>query len=1476
MNRKLKPILSLLLAFALLLPSGWLAPAAGANQSAGTVVLSQSFEDDSTGGWGPVWGGTGNVAISTTVASDGAKSLQFSGRTARSHSPSLNLTSIMQSGKTYDVSLKVRLGANNDGSSSSDTLHIASKVNSPMLQNIYPWLIGDQAVTSGVWTTFEVKNYEVPAGTTEFVIWVESVEASQSTADIYIDEVLIKDVTPAPSTTVLSQSFEDDSTGGWGPVWGGTGNVAVSTTVASEGSKSLQFSGRAARSHSPSLNLTSIMQSGKTYDVSLKVRLGANNDGSSSSDTLHIASKVNSPMLQTIYPWLIEDQAVTSDVWTTFEVKNYEVPAGTTEFVIWVESVEASQSTADIYIDEVLIKDVTPGATPDEGNLDQTGINADFENGIGAWAIRSTEGNGQIAATTAANHTTGGSSSLEVTVSTQYNGPILDVMSKMHKGHRYHLSAWVRMASGQTATSLRISVQSGDSTFTNVSANVSATDSQWVELSGDYTVATTPSVLKAYVETAQNPGNPAGSPVTFYMDDFTITHLGAVAAPKPIQNITPIKDVYQDDFLIGTAVGDAEFEGLRLELLKKHHNVVTAENAMKPDYAYNGAREFDFTAEDALVAKIKEQGLLLHGHVLVWHQQMPTWLSSDAAGNPLDEAEALANLTEHITTVVEHFGDDVISWDVVNEAMNDNPPNPANWKASLRNSPWKAALGEDYVEQSFRIAKEVIKENSWDIKLYYNDYNDDNKNKSTAIANMVKEINEKYAAENNGELLIDGIGMQAHYNLNTKPDNVEESLKRFIDLGVEVSITEIDITAGTDSVLTEKQAKQQGYLYAQLMNLYREYKDDIARVTFWGLNDATSWRASQNPLLFDKDLQAKPAYYGVIDPDTFIAENPPTATEANQSSAKYGTPVIDGTIDSIWSETAAMPINKFQMAWQGASGSAKALWDENNLYVLFQVNNAELDKSSANAWEQDSVEVFLDQNNGKSTSYQADDGQYRVNYDNEASFNPPSIADGFESATKVIGSNYTVELKIPLTAVTPAHNVELGFDVQINDGKAGARQSAASWNDTTGQGYQDTSVFGVLKLTTDSIVAPTHPIVTVPSPPAGVEATDGGAVIKPVAKVEGNRVIGQISSDSLKKALELAARRDGGKKQIAIEVPKQANALAYEIELPAQSLNGEQHFTLQMKTEHATLNIPSNMLSGKASNAPISIRVAKASTEGMNAAAREQIGDRPVLDLNVYLGNEQLEWNNPEAPVIISVPYVPTEGELAQPNAIVVWYIAGNGDISSIPNGRYDAASGTVIFHTTHFSTYAVASVVTSFDDLAGVPWANQAIDAMAARDVIRGTAEHTFSPTAAMKRGDFIALLVRALELQSAGADTATFIDVKASAYYHQELAIAQKLGIATGFEDGTFRPDQSLSRQDMMVLTARAAAAAGKTLEGDGSLEGYADVSSLSAYAVASAASLSQSGIVNGKNGKLAPHESLTRAEAAVILYRIWGLQD
>ncbi|OMF37028.1 hypothetical protein BK133_07400 [Paenibacillus sp. FSL H8-0548] len=397
------------------------------------------------------------------------------------------------------------------------------------------------------------------------------------------------------------------------------------------------------------------------------------------------------------------------------------------------------------------------------------------------------------------------------------------------------------------------------------------------------------------------------------------------------------------------------------------------------------------------------------------------------------------------------------------------------------------------------------------------------------------------------------------------------------------------------------------------------------------------------------------------------------------------------------------------------------------------------------------------------------------------------------------------------------------------------------------------------------------PVSSDPKPNA-----DGKVIIEPKVETKNGVTTATVSNNDLTKALDAAPVNAQGKKQVIVEIPAQAGSTSYEVQLPTSSLKDSDTTVLSIKTENGTIDLPGNMFSNTdVGNADkVTIRIAQATTTGLSDAVREQIGDRPVINLEVLVGNSVVAWNNSNAPVTVAIPYTPTAQELNNTDHIVVWYIDGEGKVTSIPNGRYDVASGTVAFQTTHFSTYAVGSVFKTFGDLQNVAWAKQAIEVMAARDVVKGSSANSFSPAASIKRADFIALLIRALELQGTGKNEAMFSDVQNTAYYIHELVIAKELGIITGYGDNTFKPDSAISRQEMMVMTTRALAAAGKKFEVLGTLDAFPDAASISGFAKDSAAALVKSGIVNGKNGKIAPNDSLTRAEAAVILYRIWNL--
>jgi endo-1,4-beta-xylanase len=238
------------------------------------------------------------------------------------------------------------------------------------------------------------------------------------------------------------------------------------------------------------------------------------------------------------------------------------------------------------------------------------------------------------------------------------------------------------------------------------------------------------------------------------------------------------------------------------------------------------------------------------------------------------------NLVNHINTVLEHYKGRVISWDVVNEAVREriNPGEQNNnWRTQLRSdSGWFRALGPDFIELSFRTARAADP----DIMLYYNDFNLNNQRKAIVTANMIKDINDRYKAEGNERNLIDAVGMQGHYSLTVNIDDVRNSIERFIEIGVKVVISELDVeirtvTSGNmgirrDTPTTASEQRQQAIQYALLFNLFKEYSEHIPRITLWGIDDEFSWKSYGNPNLWDGNLRPKQAFFAVLNPNRIL------------------------------------------------------------------------------------------------------------------------------------------------------------------------------------------------------------------------------------------------------------------------------------------------------------------------------------------------------------------------------------------------------------------------------------------------------------------------------------------------------------------------------------------------------------------------------------------------------------------------------
>jgi len=1032
----------------------------------------------------------------------------------------------------------------------------------------------------------------------------------------------------AASDVVMYQSFENDQTGGWGPLaWGGSGQVAVTSEMASEGSKSLKLTNRESRSSSLSKDLTDIMQAGRIYDISFNVRLGEG------TDTLHLTSRLTSSSGDSFH-WIIGDKNVTSTAWTTYELNGYEVPSGTTGFFVYLESATSSTSTADVYLDEFKIVDVTPNGAPEEPEeLDQSGITENFEGGQGSWVRRF--GSGGIEVTNADNHTPGGSHSLLTTASGQYDGPLLNVMGKMHKNHKYDLSVWVKMAPGQDPTNLRMTVQSGESTYSLITNNVRVTDSQWVRLSGPFSLTITPDILNVYVETSDNDGGPR----SFYIDDFSLTHAGAIEAPPPIQyELESLKDLYADYFEIGAAVEPNRLTGRVSELLNKHFNSIVAENSMKPGSISPREDAYNITNANIIAQHAVDQDMTLRFHTLLWHSQGSDWMLQDANGNWLDatpENKALVEtrLKNYITRVVTQYKGIATYYDVVNEVIDEGRPD------GMRDSYWYRITGTDFIKWAFEAAHAADP----DAKLYINDYNTHSPRKRDFLFDLATSLRDEGVP-------IHGVGHQTHINISGPSiQQISESIQKFAEAGFDNQITELDVsiytTSGTSyDPIPEEILLQQGYrfkeLFKELVRLDEMGKHAdpstpaynpegwISNVTLWGIADDGTWLHNRGgtrqdaPLPFDKQYQAKYAYWGMVeavknlippvlpivvkegntaqgtpvsdpiawatvptlstersgslhaqfktlwDPnhlyvqvkvndvtnrpgdqvelfvldqneikqviiprtddsvievsggyiaeaviplsstmqlgekirfdirvtDTLIDDSSEhggngamvswsdpsnmqhaysngygvlTLIEGSKvATALYGTPQIDGELDAVWDKAVEHDTNVWVEGSNGSTAKFRTLWDEEHLYVYAVVTDSLLSDQSENVWEQDSIEIFVDQNNGKTVAYQSDDGQYRINFKNLQSYGGYASQEKIQSAVKLIEGGYIVEAAIKLDAITPQNGTLIGFDVQVNNDANGdgRRDSIAIWNDPTGLSYQNTSRFGVLKL----------------------------------------------------------------------------------------------------------------------------------------------------------------------------------------------------------------------------------------------------------------------------------------------------------------------------------------------------------------------------------------------------------------------------
>ncbi len=354
--------------------------------------------------------------------------------------------------------------------------------------------------------------------------------------------------------------------------------------------------------------------------------------------------------------------------------------------------------------------------------------------------------------------------------------------------------------------------------------------------------------------------------------------LGLPADADPQQQPS-LKDAYKGRFLVGAALNASVFTGSDArdaEIVKAQFNAITPENVLKWEKVHPEPGRYDFDLPDQYVAFGEKNHMFIVGHTLVWHQQTPKWVFEDAKGNPLGRDALLKRMHDHIATVVGRYKGRIKGWDVVNEALDDD--------GTLRQTPWLKIIGEDYIAKAFEFAHEADPK----AELYYNDYSLPNKAKLHGAIELIRKLKAEGVP-------ITGVGFQGHYKMDwPSADDLDAAITAIAKLGVKVMITELDIDVlppamqyrgadvslnvklqpqlnpypnGLPDSVQQKLAKR----YADLFRVFLKHREDISRVTFWGVTDASSWLnnwpvkgRTSYPLLFDRDGRAKPAFDAVI------------------------------------------------------------------------------------------------------------------------------------------------------------------------------------------------------------------------------------------------------------------------------------------------------------------------------------------------------------------------------------------------------------------------------------------------------------------------------------------------------------------------------------------------------------------------------------------------------------------------------------
>jgi endo-1,4-beta-xylanase len=877
------------------------------------VVATYDFENGNAQGWGSFF--NASTPVSTTAAAySGSSSLLTTTSSSGTGGPSIQLQGVLLPGAKYTITGYLRLTSGEAAANANFT--IARSDPSCSGGTCYDTIGTYQVpVNSSGWAQIG-GSYTVSTTETALLLYGQLVGAS-SAQSFYLDDVVITQTAPPPGgTPVATYTWSDGGLDGWFPFGTPTLSNAASPLADPAGNqRSLLTTNRTAGYMGPALNLLGLsnLKAGATYQVSAYVMLA---QPDAASPTISMTTQLQDCATAGTFgnfTNLATSSPLTGGTWAklqgTFSFSNQ--PGPPTGLTLYFQS---SSATDSFYISNVVISELAP-PPPDPSEQDNSGISTNFDDGgTDGWT-----GRGSATVTNTANVAHTGTNSLFVTGRTaNWNGASISISNKMYVGSVYNVSGWVMLqpTDGSNHT-INMSLQTtigGNTSFPSVTPYPGPTipaDGQWHQISVmGYNMASAYDQGQAtlYFQTVSS-GNDF---VSFYLDDFQLTY---VAPPSIQTDIPSIFHALSPYFPIGTAVDPADLSGAHEQLMTTHFNSMTSGNDMKWSSVESTKGSFNYTNADAQVGVAVCHSMDIRGHNLVWATgaQTPSYATGDGTNSPLNQATVISNIQEHIQNEVQHFGSKVKVWDVVNEPLDPSQPD------CLVHGPFYKVLGKNYIDIALQAARQYAPAGT---KLYINDYSTADPNRLACLVQVVNDLKTR-------GIPIDGVGHEMHNAINyPSVTAMVNAINTVADNfpGIDQQVTEYDesvYNAGDShsdygSNIPPSVLAEQGWLYADTFDAFKSLAGKINRVTIWGMADDDTWLDSfpvnrtDYPLPFDHTLQAKPAYWGIVD-KTHLPGYGMTIT-SSVAAGKADTRTItltatNGSVGTAW----GMQINNFTL-----------------------------------------------------------------------------------------------------------------------------------------------------------------------------------------------------------------------------------------------------------------------------------------------------------------------------------------------------------------------------------------------------------------------------------------------------------------------------------------------------------------------------------------------------------------------------------